>query len=124
MTKEILEIQCEPGLDNFDCKSSYYLFKNFIVTGGTTDQGQGLSQRIDSTEIFVDDGIEKQWKFGQSYPVPIFMHRMISIPYNFSSKCEYKCKCGRKEDMNNIYECELYKDNQTSYHMKKFSMEI
>ena len=37
-------------------------------------------------------------------------NRMINIPFNFSSKCEYECKCGRKEDMNHIYECELYNE--------------
>ena len=39
-------------------------------------------------------------------------NRMINIPYNFSSKCEYKCKCGKKEDMIHIYECELYNEGE------------
>ena len=32
----------------------------------------------------------------------------IYIPLNFSSNCEYKCECGENEDMNHIYQCELY----------------
>ena len=36
-------------------------------------------------------------------------NRMINIPYNFSSKCEPKCKCGKNENMLHIYQCELYK---------------
>ena len=33
---------------------------------------------------------------------------MIDIPYNFSSKAENECKCGRKENMEHIYICEIY----------------
>ena len=33
---------------------------------------------------------------------------MIEIPANFSSKCEIKCKCGVKEDMDRIYNCKIY----------------
>ena len=33
---------------------------------------------------------------------------MIGIPANFSSKCEIKCDCGVKEDMDHIYNCKLY----------------
>ena len=35
-------------------------------------------------------------------------NRMINIPYNFSTKCEYKCECGKLEDMQHIYMCELW----------------
>ena len=35
-------------------------------------------------------------------------NRMVNIPFNFSSNCEYKCECGEKEDMNHIYQCDLY----------------
>ena len=30
-------------------------------------------------------------------------NRLINIPYNFSTKCEYKCECGKLEDMQHIY---------------------
>ena len=33
---------------------------------------------------------------------------MIDIPANFSSKSEFKCQCGKREDMVHIYKCELY----------------
>ena len=33
---------------------------------------------------------------------------MIDIPANFSAKSENKCECGKREDMNHIYECEVY----------------
>ena len=33
-------------------------------------------------------------------------NRMINIPFNFSSKSEYKCECGKFEDMQHIYMCE------------------
>ena len=38
---------------------------------------------------------------------------MINIPANFSSKCEKKCECERKEEMAHIYECELYNMKKT-----------
>ena len=34
-------------------------------------------------------------------------NRMTKIPYNFSSNSEKKCKCGKREDMSHIYECDL-----------------
>ena len=37
-------------------------------------------------------------------------NRMINIPFNFSSKSEYECKCGKKEDMEHIYICEIYNE--------------
>ena len=37
-----------------------------------------------------------------------FEFSMIEIPANFSSKCEIKCDCGVKEDMDHIYNCKLY----------------
>ena len=49
---------------------------------------------------------------------------MIDIPANFSSKCETKCECGMQEDMNHIYECELFSEKRTKYHLKKYSMVI
>ena len=33
---------------------------------------------------------------------------MVNIEANFSSKSEFKCECGDKEDMKHIYECRIY----------------
>ena len=33
-------------------------------------------------------------------------NRMVNIPNNFSSKCDFKCVCGKMEDMKHIYICE------------------
>ena len=46
-------------------------------------------------------------------------NRMINIPYNFSSKCEYKCKCGRKEDMIHIYSCEYLNKQEIKIEFSK-----
>ena len=35
-------------------------------------------------------------------------NRMTNIPSNFSSKSENKCRCGTREVMSHIYECDLY----------------
>ena len=32
-------------------------------------------------------------------------NRMIEIPDIFSSKCDFKCMCGKIETMNHIYNC-------------------
>ena len=37
---------------------------------------------------------------------------MVDIPANFSSECEKKCKCGKKEDLPHIYECQILGDNK------------
>jgi hypothetical protein len=39
-------------------------------------------------------------------------NRMTKIPYNFSSNSDKKCKCGKREDMLHIYECELYNQKE------------
>ena len=33
---------------------------------------------------------------------------MVNIAANFSSKSEFKCECGDKEDKKHIYECRIY----------------
>ena len=33
-------------------------------------------------------------------------NRMINIPNNFSSKCDFKCVCGQREDIKHVYICE------------------
>ena len=40
-------------------------------------------------------------------------NRMVNIPFNYSSNCEYKCECGEREDMNHIYQCELYNEKDS-----------
>ena len=37
---------------------------------------------------------------------------MISIPANFSSTNETKCECGQKEEMQHIYECEMFNNGK------------
>ena len=39
-------------------------------------------------------------------------NKMIDIPANFSSKIESKCECGKKEDMQHIYECQKYNEKK------------
>ena len=39
-------------------------------------------------------------------------NRMVNNPFNFSPNCEYKCECGEKEDMNHIFQCELYNKDE------------
>ena len=47
-------------------------------------------------------------------------NRMINIPSNFSSNCEFKCKCGENENMKHIYECKiLNKDEKTTVQYEK-----
>ena len=36
--------------------------------------------------------------------------RKINIPDNFSSKSEYKCACGKPENMQHIYHCEQFNE--------------
>ena len=38
---------------------------------------------------------------------------MIEIPFNFSSKAEKECICGKIENMENIYVCEIYNEEDT-----------
>ena len=37
-------------------------------------------------------------------------NRMINIPDNFSSNSEYKCVCGKIENMKHIYQCEQFNE--------------
>ena len=37
-------------------------------------------------------------------------NRMINIPDNFSSNSEYKCVCGKIENMKQIYQCEQFNE--------------
>ena len=46
-------------------------------------------------------------------------NKMINIPANFSSKSESKCECGKKEDMQHIYDCEKYNENKPSIQYEK-----
>ena len=39
-------------------------------------------------------------------------NRMINIPANFSSECETKCICGKKEEMAHIYKCLILSENK------------
>ena len=39
-------------------------------------------------------------------------NKMIDIPANFSSNIESKCQCGKKEDMQHIYECQKYNEKK------------
>ena len=39
-------------------------------------------------------------------------NKMVKIPANFSSNCEEKCVCGEKEEMQHIYECKKFCDNE------------
>merc|ERR1712121_549912 len=44
---------------------------------------------------------------------------MVNIAANFSSKSEFKCECGDKEDMKHIYECRIYNNENPEVQYEK-----
>ena len=46
-------------------------------------------------------------------------NKMVNIPANFSSKAEFKCQCGNKEDMEHVYSCKILNSETTDIHYEE-----